>query len=175
MDLLEYSVLRLSAAFFIPFALYMIVKTARRPDTMERYAWGITALSLVALTWLLNGYLNENSQLLVPCGLYFLAFVPYWGRPITSHWLAIEHETCRWPFCTWAQQFSFSQVPWYRVSFNLWTRKISLNCFCLPIKSSIWLGTYSAIKCWPFLYFPFIFWAMQLPLWQEQGIGNSFS
>ena len=95
MDLLEYSALRLSAAFFIPFALYMIVKTARRPDTMERYAWGITALSLVALTWLLNGYLNENSQLLVFMWPLFFGFCGLLGP--AYYFALVGHRTRNLP------------------------------------------------------------------------------
>ena len=72
MELLEYSFLRLAGAAFVPFALFIITTAARRSEVFERYSWGTVALGLVALTWLLNGYLNQNTQLLAfmyPCFL----------------------------------------------------------------------------------------------------------
>ena len=79
MELLEYSLLRLTAAMFVPFALFVITTTARRSEIFERYAWGTVSLGLVALTWLLNGYLNQNTQLLAFMYPLFFGFCALLG------------------------------------------------------------------------------------------------
>ena len=79
MELLEYSLLRFTAAMFVPFALFIITTTARRSEIFERYAWGTVSLGLVALTWLLNGYLNQNTQLLAFMYPLFFGFCALLG------------------------------------------------------------------------------------------------
>ena len=79
MELLEYSFLRLAGAAFVPFALFIITTAARRSEVFERYSWGTVALGLVALTWLLNGYLNQNTQLLAFMYPMFFGFCALLG------------------------------------------------------------------------------------------------
>ncbi len=79
MELLEYSFLRLVGAAFVPFALFIITTAARRSEVFERYSWGTVALGLVALTWLLNGYLNQNTQLLAFMYPLFFGFCALLG------------------------------------------------------------------------------------------------
>ena len=79
MELLEYSFLRAVGAAFVPFALFIITTAARRSEIFERYSWGTVALSLVALTWLLNGYLNQNTQLLAFMYPLFFGFCALLG------------------------------------------------------------------------------------------------
>lgn len=66
---------RLLSASFVPLGLFIIVHTARRPEALERYAWGIGALGLVALCWLTNGFLAENSRMIVFMYPAFLGFL----------------------------------------------------------------------------------------------------
>lgn len=63
------------SASFVPFALFIIVHTSRRPEAFERYAWGVGALGLVALCWLTNGFLAENSRMIVFMYPLFLGFL----------------------------------------------------------------------------------------------------
>ena len=79
MELLEFYLLRLIGAVFIPFTLFVIITTARRPAVFERYSWGTVALGVLALTWLLNGYLNQNTQLLVFMYPLFFGFCALLG------------------------------------------------------------------------------------------------
>jgi AraC-like DNA-binding protein len=77
LETIQFALLRLASAVCVPLALSTVVTTARRPDPYERYAWGIFSLGLLTLTWLLNAYLNQNSQL--------LAFV----YPLFYGWVAL--------------------------------------------------------------------------------------
>ena len=92
MELIEYSLLRLIAAAFIPFTLFVISSTSRRPGLFERYSWAVLAIGVVSLTWLLTGYLNQNTSLLVfmyPLFVGFIALIGpsfYFGVTGTAPW-----------------------------------------------------------------------------------------
>ena len=79
LDILEFSLLRTAAAFYIPLTLFIITTAARRPDAFERYSWGVSSLGIVALVWLLNGYLNQNTIMLAFMYPLFFGFVALLG------------------------------------------------------------------------------------------------
>ena len=79
LDIIEFSTLRIAAGFYIPLSLFIITTAARRPDAFERYSWGISSLGIVALVWLLNGYLNQNTIMLSFMYPLFFGFVALLG------------------------------------------------------------------------------------------------
>lgn len=75
MELFFGILLKIVSAAFIPFSLFVITTTARRPRMFERYSWAVLTLGLVALSWLTNGYLNQNTRLLSFMYPQFLGFI----------------------------------------------------------------------------------------------------